>query len=314
MAVSSAPKHFPGRSRIVLLIIFLLLLYVVVPRIGNASDSISALGQADWRLVGLAAVLVVATYAVASCTYQLLAIKPLHFQRTLAVQAASAFANRVLPAGIGGLTLNVQYLRRSRHTLPQAVAVASTNNILGLIGHVFVLAVMLVVSGGQAVGQSAGPQLSAAWYVIGAIVVFVVVALFAIRKVRRPLGDLIVRTVRALLVYKKHPAKIAGALCCSILLTLSYVAVFYVCAQAIGATLSPMQSLIVFTVGMAIGTATPTPGGLGGIEAGLVAGSVACGETASTALAAALLYRLLTYWLPLLPGFLTLLAIRSRYL
>jgi uncharacterized protein (TIRG00374 family) len=73
--------------------------------------------------------------------------------------------------------------------------------------------------------------------------------------------------------------------------------------------------LIVLTIGVAGGTAVPTPGGLGGAEAGLTAGFVAYGLTSNRALAVTLLYRLLTYWLALVIGALAFsVARRLRYL
>ena len=54
-----------------------------------------------------------------------------------------------------------------------------------------------------------------------------------------------------------------------------------------------------------IAAAAPTPGGLGAMEAALVAGLTGVGMEPSIAVAAVLSYRLLTYWLPVLPGWLS---------
>jgi uncharacterized protein (TIRG00374 family) len=76
----------------------------------------------------------------------------------------------------------------------------------------------------------------------------------------------------------------------------------YVCLQALGLSLPLSVVLVVFTLGVSAGEAVPTPGGLGGFEAGLAAGFVAYGIEPSQALAAAILYRLVSYWLPLAAG------------
>jgi undecaprenyl-diphosphatase len=47
---------------------------------------------------------------------------------------------------------------------------------------------------------------------------------------------------------------------------------------------------------------SPTPGGLGALDAGLVAGLTHVGVPASIAVAGVLSYRLVTYWFPVLPG------------
>jgi undecaprenyl-diphosphatase len=62
----------------------------------------------------------------------------------------------------------------------------------------------------------------------------------------------------------------------------------------------------------AIAAAAPTPGGLGAIEAALVAGLTGVGMQAGPAVSAVLLYRLATYWLPVAPGWLSWRALLRR--
>jgi len=63
-----------------------------------------------------------------------------------------------------------------------------------------------------------------------------------------------------------------------------------------------MVVLVVFVLGQTLGHLAPTPGGLGAVEALLVAGLTAVGVAPTAAVAAVLSSRLLTYWLPVLPG------------
>ncbi len=58
--------------------------------------------------------------------------------------------------------------------------------------------------------------------------------------------------------------------------------------------------------------AVPVPGALGAPEAILVAGLTGAGLASSPVVAAALTYRLLTYWLPAVPGFLAIRWLRHR--
>ena len=78
-----------------------------------------------------------------------------------------------------------------------------------------------------------------------------------------------------LLSYRQRPSSLLGALLSSISRTLCNVASLYFCLLALNVHLSFIQVLIAFTVGVTLGTITPTPGGLGGVEAGLIAGLVA---------------------------------------
>ena len=61
----------------------------------------------------------------------------------------------------------------------------------------------------------------------------------------------------------------------------------------------PIASIaVVYLTGSAIGSILPTPGGLGGVEAALTAGLTAAGLPGAVAVSAVLLFRLLTFWLP----------------
>jgi undecaprenyl-diphosphatase len=65
----------------------------------------------------------------------------------------------------------------------------------------------------------------------------------------------------------------------------------------------------------AIAAASPTPGGLGAIEAALIAGLAGIGLASGPAVSAVLTFRLATYWLPVVPGWLCLrLLQRGDYL
>jgi glycosyltransferase 2 family protein len=55
----------------------------------------------------------------------------------------------------------------------------------------------------------------------------------------------------------------------------------------------------------AIAAAPPTPGGVGAIEAALTTGLTGIGISSGAAVSAVVLYRLATYWLPVLPGWLS---------
>jgi undecaprenyl-diphosphatase len=89
------------------------------------------------------------------------------------------------------------------------------------------------------------------------------------------------------------------------------VLVLHLAARSFGVWLELPQLFLVYTGGVLLGAAVPTPGGLAGVEAGLVGGFMAYGVGSTTAIAIALAFRLATYWLPILPG-LTAFAIYRR--
>ncbi len=76
---------------------------------------------------------------------------------------------------------------------------------------------------------------------------------------------------------------------------------FLLVASALGVPLAFPQLLFVFAAG-ALLLAAPTPGGLGAVEGGMVGVMLLLGVSVDTAAAVAILDRLISYWLVLIPG------------
>jgi uncharacterized protein (TIRG00374 family) len=98
----------------------------------------------------------------------------------------------------------------------------------------------------------------------------------------------------------------------SVGLTLSYGLVLAASVGAFGGDVSLPAVLAVYLGGTAVAAASPTPGNLGAVEVALSAGLTTVGVAAGPAVAAVLLYRLLTFWLPVLPGFLAFLYMQKQ--
>ena len=82
--------------------------------------------------------------------------------------------------------------------------------------------------------------------------------------------------------------------------------------RAFGGTLAWPAIAVVYLAGSAIGSVAPTPGGLGAVEAALSAGLTAAGLDGTTAVSAVLLFRVVTYWLPVAPGWVAFQYLQRR--
>lgn len=290
-------------------LVAVLLMVVLVREWPHIRSSLALVGQARLIPVLVALGFVVVTFLLAAFIYCILALRPLRYGRTLAVELGAACANRLLPAGVGGLGLHGWYLHRQRHSAAEATVVVAANNILGIVGHVCLLAIVLIwlPDSRRALHIHAGWQ-QLLWIGGGVVIVIVLLSIWPAmrhrligfaREIRRVLGR-----------YTALRYKVVAVLPLTMLMTLVYVTVLFVCERAMGGAVPYGATFMVFTVGMLASTITPTPGGLVGAEAGLFAGLSAYGVAAVPALAIVVLYRLLTYWLPLLPGALALLLLR----
>ena len=88
----------------------------------------------------------------------------------------------------------------------------------------------------------------------------------------------------------------------SALVTLAYIGGLAAAVVAFGASASIVQVGAVYLAASLLAAASPTPGGIGAIEAALITGLTGIGISSGPAVSAVLLYRLSTYWLPVPPG------------
>jgi uncharacterized membrane protein YbhN (UPF0104 family) len=108
------------------------------------------------------------------------------------------------------------------------------------------------------------------------------------------------------------PVKLALLAGGSALVTLAYIGGLAASVQAFGGGAGFAEIGAVYMAASAIAAASPTPGGLGAIEAALVAGLTGVGLSSGAAVSAVLTYRLATYWLPVIPGWLSLSYLQRR--
>ena len=257
------------------------------------------LGSADWRWALVALALSAATYVGATLSISGFVAERLSFLRTIFVQLASSFVTLVTPAAVGGAALNVRYLQRRR--IPSAVAVASVgvSQVVAFVLHILLLTVFAAIAGTST--KSAIRPPTWAYFVVAGLVVLagVVLAIPAGRRmVRARLSPTFGQVLPRLLEVAQQPRKLAEGIGGVLLLSLTYILCLSACVAAFGGSVSIAKIGFVYLTGSAIGSIIPTPGGLGAVEAALTAGLTAAGVHGGIAVSAVLLFRLLTFWLP----------------
>ena len=290
------------RYRFLVLLIFALSLYVIVPQVSLVWQSISLVRNLRPSDMVCAIVSLALTFPLAANSYHFLARRRLIYHRTILIALANMFTNRLLPAGAGSIATFFVYLRKRKHTVNQATSVVAVNNFLGIISHGCLLAGLLVFDRHGFKGLSL-PIVDSKVVVFGLVSVAIAACLAIGQTARRQRIGAFVRSLsRDVLFYWRFPLRLTAASVSSTLLTIANALSLYFCVLAVNGRIGLLAALAVFTFGIVVGTLTPTPGGLGGTEAGLLAGLIGYHVPSQTALAVVVLYRLITYWLTLALG------------
>ncbi|MFC8173645.1 lysylphosphatidylglycerol synthase domain-containing protein [Streptomyces sp. NPDC057242] len=273
-----------------------------------ASTPLSTISQADWRWVAAAVLFSSLSYVAAAMSLLGFVPERVGFWRTVVAQVAGSFVKIVAPAAVGGVALNTRFLQRSGVRPGLAVASVGASQLFGLGAHI-----LLLLSFGYLTGTEKSQSFTPSRTVIAglltvAVLVLVVTAIPFMRKfVSTRLRSLFAGVVPRMLDVLQRPVKLLTGIGGMLLLTGAFVLCLDASIRAFGhdsQSISYASVAVVFLAGNALGSAAPTPGGVGAVEGALTFGLVAVGLPLEVATPAVLLYRLLTLWLPVLPGWL----------
>ncbi|MEU8864912.1 lysylphosphatidylglycerol synthase domain-containing protein [Streptomyces umbrinus] len=265
--------------------------------------------NAEWGWVAAAVLFSMLSYFAAAMSLLGFVPERVPFMRTVAAQVAGSFVKIVAPAAVGGVALNTRFLQRSGVRPGLAVASVGASQLFGLGCHI-----LMLLSFGYLTGTEKTPSLSPSRTVIAglltvAVLVLVVTSVPFLRKfVVTRVRSLFAGVVPRMLDVLQRPQKLLTGIGGMLLLTACFVMCLDASVRAFGTEGMPSLSIasvaVVFLAGNALGSAAPTPGGVGAVEATLTVGLIAVGLPSEVAAPAVLLYRLLTLWLPVLPGWL----------
>ena len=298
-------KNLPWRNIIsaVVLVLFALL---VVRNWSSFVTSFGAIKNADygWLIVAVGAM--VLTYIAAAGGYLVVSIKKLSAFYTLLAQVAAAFANKLLPSGVGGLGLNVAYLHKNKYTPTEATTVTAINSLAAFVSF-SILIVVALLFGGLSRSTISLPKTSVLLFAFILFLVIVVgaIVLFRFKKIRAMLIRTVRQAVDTTKTYKEEPIRLLGAVLMATLVTFVYLLSLYASARSLGVQIGIGEIFLVYVFGAIATAAVPTPGGLGAAEAAIYAGFVSYGVPATQALSVVLAYRFITYWVPILPGYIS---------
>lgn len=307
-------------------------LYLLAPSIAEVFSAWDRLDEFNPLALPLVVVLEALSFA---CVWLLtaIALRRNQWDAIIGSQLAANAFSRVTPGG-GATGTAVQARMLSDAGFPYTTAVTAIT-VQSLLVTVALVAMPVFVIPGVLTGTVLPDSLlEAAWLGAAVFVVMVVMGwlLLATRRPVRWLGDVVERVVNRVR-FRRPPIEGLGARLLverdEIRETLGsrwaeavgaavgrwafeYL-VLLLALYAIDARPDPWSVLLAFVAASLLSMIPITPGGLGFVEAGLTATLAAAGIGAQQALAATLLFRLVSFWLPLPVGAVAGWWFRRRY-
>jgi undecaprenyl-diphosphatase len=213
------------------------------------------------------------------------------------------------------MALNARYLQKSGVEPAAGAAAVGVNSLAGAVVHL-VLMVIFFAWSSRRLGQAFKLPSTSTLLAILAVILAVIGLVLATRPGRRFAKGTLVPWLRSagasLSRVARNPGKMTMLFGGSALVTLAYLGAFAASVEAFGGGPGFVVLGAVYLGGAALAAAAPTPGGIGAIEAALVAGLTGVGMANGPAVSAVLLYRLATYWLPVAPGWLCWRVLQRR--
>jgi uncharacterized protein (TIRG00374 family) len=272
--------------------------YILIGQLSKVSLG-TTLKNADWRWGVLVILLSVMTYVGATFELTGFVLERLNFARTFLAQVAGSFVTLVTPAAVGGVALNIRYLRKAHVSPADAGSSVGVSQVIAFSLHMILLVIFAALARSAAKNSLRPPGW--VWIALAALtgVALIVAAIPAGRRLLRSrLAPALSQVIPRLLDIAQRPAKLAVGIGGALLLTVAYILCLETSVLAFGGSVALASVAVVYLTGSAIGSAVPTPGGVGAVEAALSAGLTAAGMPGAKAIGAVLLFRLATFWLP----------------
>lgn len=277
------------------------LAYVAVPLVSEMPQILDALRRARPAWLGVAALAVCGGFVSASIALRACAGIPIPYLDGVEMQVAATFTATATPASVGSLALGVRFLTTFGLPVSVATAVVGLQSLVQFIVHILLL-VLLALVGGRAVDVLHDAPSGWTMLVILGMCVAVVGVALGIPRIRAALADVWQHrgreAVEHLKLLVRAPARLAASFLGAAGGSLSSAVALWAMLIAVGGGSHPITAAFGTLVGATLASAAPTPGGIGAVEAALVASLTALGIPPGTALAATFGYRAVATWIP----------------
>ncbi len=287
--------------------------YVLAGQLGNV-DFGTIVSSVDWAWAAVALAASLTTYIGAA--FHVLPLSPVRipFGRWLMAQFAASFVTLVAPAAVGSAGTNARLIQQAGAPPGLALATVGVSSLVAFLATALALVAVSFFSAETVAWNFEAPTDGV--MLGGGIVLALMVLAFVVPYSRRIILSRLRPTWEnlgpRLLDIVRDPKRLVLAAAGNLMSFGSYALTLYAAVRAYGGSIPFAAATVVYLGSGLLGSVAPTPGGIGAVEAALVAGLSAVGVPPTIALPAALLYRMVTFWLPTVPGWMAFQWLQRR--
>ena len=325
---------------VTVLVLGIVAIYVVFPKVAGFEDSLEKMDEATWYWIVVAVGFNFAAFGayvmlfrgvlggtIAERVYERLDTRA-SYQITMAGLAATRIFSA---AGVGGIVVTYWALRKAGMERRRA---ASRMVAFLALTYVFYLGALIIFGVLLRTGVLPGAHPSGGTIVPAAIagVVLVVLGLVALipGDVERRLSDFakgyrgarfagrlgsgpatLATGIRTAIAYVRHPSRGFAAIVGALGFWAANIGILWASFEAYGGDVPFGVMVQGFFVGMAANLIPSPAGGVGSVDAGMIAAFVLFGIPTATVFAAVLTYRVIAFWLPIPLGIIAYIQLRS---
>ena len=323
-----------------LFVLIIVAIYVVFPELVGLDDALHKLDEATWYWVVVAIGFNVAAFGAYVALFRGVlggtrdddVHRRLDLRASYLITMAGLAATRIFSAaGAGGIVLTYWALRKAG--MPRRRSACRMVAFLVLTYGVYTFALVIfgillrtqVLPGDAPFGGTVVPAILSAI----AIAVFLLIALIpddVERRIQHYAGGYrrtryltriakgpatVASGVRTAIDYVRNPERGALAVAGAVGFWAANICVLWACFEAFGGNV-PFAVLVQgFFVGMAANLIPSPAGGVGSVDAGMIAAFVLFGIDEATVFPAVLAYRVIAFWLPIPPGIVAFVQLRA---
>ena len=237
--------------------------------------------------------------------------------RLTLLEFAITFVNLAVPSTAARVAVNIRFFQRNGLDRTTAIAVGGLDSVAGFVAQILLI-VTIVGFGLGSLNMSISadaPDFTGRLLLFAIVLAAIGIAVVAfVPKFRDPVVAVIKTTWTRVGPLLSSPKRLISVVLANLLVQLLFSLTIYTVLRAYGQDVGFADAVLVnVTVALFAGL-MPVPGGVGVTEAALTAGFVAIGVDSATAMAAAMTYRLVTFYLPPCLGYFAMRSLRAQRL